>query len=584
MSMLILATQTASARAGQSLALAQASAAAQGFGGPQRFDWAGGAAWLYPTPAQATGSGCAVRLGQRFAVSVGAFHWRGLGSTAALTRLLQRDDAVQAWPWDQISGAYCMLLGRDDGVWLVGDALGLMKVYEVEGGGLISTSMLACCAALDRVTVASSLQAQQYVLLGASHGLQTAIAGIRLVDPTVARNLMSGQAVKLHAPQRLLGRAGLGAPASPAEAVAAVSAEITAEFTQLRQAHGPNIGMALSGGFDSRLLLAALDGIGVRPDLFVYGRPQDDDVAVAVGLAERLGLPMDALDKARAGRDLAPLNPAKIESNLHFFDGLPVDGVFDRGCDQASRLKQVQAGRLNLNGGGGEILRNFFYLPGGSYTAVDLFSVFYAGWLDAVFLAPEQRQAFIASVQDEILAVLGREGGSPQARRQPLLRAEVELVYTLFRLRYWMGCNNSLFARQGAFMTPLVTPGLVALAAAVPLAWKEYGRLEAAVITQLSPRVAAGPSSYGFDFSAGPPWQHRRKTDLTRWRPVGLRRHSYRLQKALGRLPSPQASAEWCEALGAGPCADWLNPAALTSLDQVNRLMTLQALLALQRR
>ena len=104
--------------------------------------------------------------------------------------------------------------------------------------------------------------------------------------------------------------------------------------------------------------------------------------------------------------------------------------------------------------------------------------------------------------------------------------------------------------------------------------------MEAAVITRLAPQVAAGPSAYGFEFDRGPTWRHRLNVALTTYRPVAVRHYSLKVQRWLGRVKPVVAPPEWCQALGEAPRSDWLNPSALNRLDQMNRLMTLQALAA----
>lgn len=554
---------------------ALASVGLQGFVNPERFSWDGGTAWLYPTPNNARGSGAWIRKGTRFAASTGAFHWRGLVGETALARLLANDQPLESLPLDEISGSFLILLGREDGVWLFGDAFGLMKAYEVAAEGVISTSFLACAAALKR-RVVNRLRAQEYILLGATHGLETPVDGLRLLDPCKAYSLSGCKDVALYAPGRWRASA---VPRSASAATEAVCEVISAEFRHLASGYGPNIGMALSGGFDSRLLLAALDHVGVHPDLYVYGRADDSDVVVANAVSRAIHRPIESIDKSALDRHLPVIDSTQLAGNMLFFDGLPIDGIYDRGSDRATRLKQVLGGRLNLNGGGGEILRNFFYLPDRSYTASDVFAAFYSGWLDEVFHSSDERRDFTCCVVDEILLSLGREHGTDAARAQPLARIDIELIYTLYRLRYWMGRNNSLSARYGAFMTPLVIPSLVTLAAAIPMAWKDFGRLEAQAIARLSPRVAAAPSSYGFSFDQGPGWRHMLKLASTMYRPVSLRHHSLRFQKWLGRTATPTVPVEWRDALGDEPTTDWLNPAALTRQDQLNRLMTLQAVL-----
>ena len=555
--------------------LVLAEAARQGFSAGHKLAWPTGFAWWFDTPVNPRGSGALHREGDRYAASVGALQWRGRRGADALKALLACGDTPQQLPLSEISGSFVLLIGGPTGVWLCNDTLGLHKVYEVGGGAWRSTSMMVCRALLPRPKI-DRLRAQEYVLLGANHARQTPLQGLSLMDPKQAINLATGASLPLHRDANLRQHAG---PKTAAEAVEAVADNLAQEFRQLAQAWGPGIGMALSGGFDSRLLLAALDHVGVPPRLYVYGRAADADVVIGRQIAARLGRDIEVLDKSLLGQDLPPLTAAALRANYAFFDGLPVDGVFDRGIDQRTRLMQVQGGLLNLNGGGGEILRNFFYLPDRNYSARDVVNAFYSGWLDEVFVSTQEREAFMHAMQTSVLDALGQPSGSAAAGHRPLPRSEIELVYSQFRLRYWMGRNNSVAARYGAFMTPLVTPSLVALLAPLPMRWKDCGALEAKVITRLSARVAQGPSAYGFDFSQGPGWRQRLAMAGTLVRPPWLRHHSLRVQRQLGRVRTVTVPSEWQQAAPTLGDVDWLNPAWLTQREQLNRLFTLQGLL-----
>lgn len=553
---------------------AVASAQRMGHDEPTVLAWQGGHALWFATPGQPDGGGACVQQGPRFAACVGTMHWQGLGGAALLQRLLADCDDPRDVPWRDISGGCALLFGNGRDAWLCGDAVGLQRIYANADRTLLSTSLLLCRGTLARPRL-HRLRAQEYVLLGSNHAHETPIDGVQAFDPTLLLDLRSGATTTLHAAADWRQAPGLGDQASAVDAVASM---IAADFRSLAQAHGKNIGMALSGGFDSRLLLAALDHAGLQPRLYVYGAAADDDVRIAVAKAGALGLPIEHIDKRQLNAGQPPLDRGRLAASQAFFDGLPIDGIFDRGADRLTRLQQVQGGMLNLNGGGGEILRNFFYLPDRGFSADDLVGAFYSNWLPRALPTAADRQALRDATADGILRELGLDHGSPAARQRVLQRRDVELVYTVFRLRYWMARNNSVASTYGAFMTPLVHPRLVALAAALPLAWKTHGDFEAAVIATLSPRVAAGPSSYGFDFATGPTSAHRRHILATLRRPIALRRRSARIRRLLGRNPSVSCPAEWTAAFAA-PAVDWIDTAHLTDLSQWNRLLSLQALL-----
>jgi asparagine synthetase B (glutamine-hydrolysing) len=51
-----------------------------------------------------------------------------------------------------------------------------------------------------------------------------------------------------------------------------------------------DISLTLTGGMDSRLILAALLKAGVKPNCFTFGNPESKDVVFAKEISEKLGL------------------------------------------------------------------------------------------------------------------------------------------------------------------------------------------------------------------------------------------------------------------------------------------------------
>ena len=546
----------------------------QGHGQPELMTWQGGCAWWFDTPDNPGVGGACVREGDRFAACVGTPVWDDSTGSELLRKWLARFDGPASLPWLDTAGSFALLIGGPQGVWLANDAIGLQKIYRRRDGAMYSSSLLAVRGSIAQPRV-RRLRAQEYVLLESNHGLETPLAEVDIADPTLVTRLDTGR----H--ERVVPASAWRSEQTHTSLQAAcedLAPRIGASMGSLVRAHDGPVGMALSGGFDSRLLLAALDHIDTTPSLFVYGRSSDDDVQVAVKKASELGLAIDAIDKSLIDAEQPPLDAAAVRASIAFFDGLPVDGAMDRGSDRLTRQRQMAGGCLNLNGGGGEILRNFFYLPDRSYSASDLARTFYGNWLPAAVPDPDERRALLDAIADTILSALDVDAAGPASRTRALARDEIERAYALVRLRFWMGRNNSIGAQHGAFVTPLVHPRLIADAAALPLAWKTYGDLESAIIQRLSPRVASGPSKYGFSFSDGPSGAYRRQLLTTLLRPVAIRQRSARIRHRLGRLPVMPAPREWQE-LMPSPLPDWIDPRGLTSRAQWNRLFTLMALL-----
>jgi hypothetical protein len=548
----------------------------QGFGAPKSFEWSSGQALWYPTPGKNRGSGASLVEGNKFAAYVGTFHWKGLTGVELLKQLLNNYRAPHEMPLRDFSGSFAMLFCSEQGVYLFNDALGIQKIYKTSDGAVFSTSFLVCRANLDSAHV-NKQRAREYVLFGGTHGLETPIQGIDTVDPTAVHELRTQTAQVLYPSQswRVARKQG-----SLAETTETIASMIKTDFEGTVSAFGKNLGMALSGGFDSRMILAALDSVKVEPRMFVYGSDSDEDVVVAKQVAKAIHFKIKSVDKDLLNASLPVFDQRALLRSISYFDGLPNDGVFDRGADSITRMEQTQFDFVNLNGGGGEILRNFFYLPNGKYSAADVVSTFYSNWVPEVISDPEERNHFKNGMVDNILLALGMGSLGTNARNAPLPRSDVELIYSLVRLRYWMGRNNTISARYGEFLTPLTHPRLVAYAATLPLRWKHFGGLQARVISKLSPRVAAVKSAYGFDFNAGPNFAHKLNIAATLVRPLGVRVRSAQIRRQLASKSVVSAPSEWPAAAGFDADVDWLDARFLTHMDQVNRLLTLKAVLA----
>ena len=295
---------------------------------------------------------------------------------------------------------------------------------------------------------------------------------------------------------------------------------------------GDEIRCALSGGLDSRLVLAALRAEGCRPRAFVYGGVGSADVRVARDIGEGEGLAVEWRDK-EAVRSLAPDEfPEQVARNFEEYDGLPNFGeLFENGGNAAARDARHAGGALSVSGGCGEVYRNFFYLPDRRIRASAVARTFFARYAAGDATGKFDERAFLSAIEDKILTALGRPGD-----RSRLPRPTVEQIYPRIRCRSLFGREISLESRYGSYLMPFLDHRLVAEAVQLPLALKNAGRFEARLLADLDPALAAYPSAYGHDFSGPPDLRHRFGEWTTRVRPIALRQRSYALRRRLGPL------------------------------------------------
>lgn len=296
-------------------------------------------------------------------------------------------------------------------------------------------------------------------------------------------------------------------------------------FGDLAGAYGERLRLSFSSGYDSRLMLAALKSVGTQPSLFVYGKAGDIDVEIAKKVAWSQRLDLDVIDKDELGDDPEALSPERQERDFVAFDAWKVDGIFDAGDDDPDRRSRHEGGRVPLNGSLGEVYRNFFYVRDRPMALEDVVSAFFSAYAPRAcgdrFNTRTYRQTLVEAFQ--------RELGSDQ---RVISRAQVESLYPLVRGRYWTGRDVNLNLRYGQMFFPFMQAQLIEGTSEIPIAFKDYGRLEARIIDLLDHRIASVPSGYGFRFSDPPPLRYRAKQWMTLFRPPWLRRNSYRVRFA----------------------------------------------------
>ncbi|ODP38059.1 asparagine synthase C-terminal domain-containing protein [Sphingomonas turrisvirgatae] len=432
-----------------------------------------------------------------------------------------------ALDWTRIAGQFVALVRRDGRTFLFGDYFSAFQLFGDTQDRVFSTSLLAATQALPRL----SFDPQGVYELAFNVmpiGDDTVFNELKTLPPDRVVELTATGAVRHAVPKPL--------PGSPsdlplAERIKRHRARLSHVVGAHVRAFDGKIFCPLSGGLDSRLVLAALREQGVSPHIYVYGNPGDPDVEIAQAIGAACGFAIDWVDKDEG--DVAPDAFAElVECNFHQFDGLPTFGnIFDNGVHGAAQLARHAGGAMAVSGGCGEIYRNFFYLPDRRFTAADIASTFFARFDQADATAAFDPAAFMAALTAKISTAI-----EPPAADGPLDRSRVEHIYPRIRCRALFGREISLEGRLSPYLMPFLDHQVVAEAMTLPLALKHAGRFEAALLNAIDPELARQPSAYGHDFSGPPSFRHRFGEWQSRIRPVWLRRRSYALRRRLGAV------------------------------------------------
>jgi asparagine synthase (glutamine-hydrolysing) len=419
---------------------------------------------------------------------------------AALEEILS-DYRKGKLPAAHFRGNYCLLIGDGDILTLRTDPGGLYHVFGDTSLEVVSSSFLAVLRAQKSRTLAVQ-EFFEYAFNGAFYGNKTFLDEIHLLDSTHVH--------QLHPVVQQL--QGCPSPTvtkfqdiSFDRQVEQVAGQLDSHFRILKNIFGDHVNCPLTGGFDSRLLLALCLHAGIRPGLFlvsVKDRSHDPDIARDMAAAK--GLDLDNL------KDFPTLDDDPehhlLKQNFYLYDGHGTGGVF-RYYSGLDVMNHIRPEPLLLDGGGGEIYRNIKVVPDRSFGMKTYLKEYYDRCEPACCMPAFTYEEYLDLLAHKALAAIGAEA-------MTISRREAEMVFPLFHLKYWMGIINSMANQFMYYFTPYAEEDVAWQSFEIPVRYKTLGRFEAALIRQLDPGLAKFRSNYGFNFFDGPSRGTERREQL----------------------------------------------------------------------
>jgi asparagine synthase (glutamine-hydrolysing) len=465
-------------------------------------------------------------------VVLGSLLSSGEPAPEVLPALLDRFEPGD-FSWRDMLGTYIVIIYKGTSLHVLGDGLGASKIYTDAGCAVWSNSFLALCE-LGHPKHFDRQACYEYIANGSVFGTRTLVEGMTSLPANAILTIDAN------------GRTWVDQRPSPIENEAldhlgtldALAdhhvAQLEKVFEPIAGNYGERIRLSFSGGFDSRLMLANLLKFGARPSLFVYGKEQDEDVQIARLICREEGLPLEVIDKSLVPAPEPDAFIGETEKNLFAFDGWKVETpLFDFGADRNDRARRHVEGQVPLNGGLGEIYRNFFYMPDRASSTGAVISTFYSRYDPRAFTAAFDEQRYRSAMAAAMREAIGADSDQ-------LTRSQVEELYPKFRGRFWTGRDAQINQRFGPMFFPYLEPAAISNTAKVPIRHKDLGRLQGRIIGRINKRLAAYPSDYGFALDGPRPAKYRLKTFVGTQRPPGLRKLSFRMTQ---RAQEPRTGA-----------------------------------------
>lgn len=512
-------------RATERLAAARVQFARHGFGAPTEL--ATPTHRGFHVPFIHGGPDGFLQRGDDFVAVAGTLVYDGKLGRPALEALLEAF-TTPFTDWARLSGHFALLVHKAGRTTLLTDFFGAFQLFHDRRFDVASTSFLATATSLPKLSWAGQ-GVYEFAFNVFPVGDDTVFDEVRRLGPDVQIEL--GADPVRHPVDKPLPGAVTATPLP--ERIERTAARLRANADPFVAEWGNRMQCPLSGGLDSRLVLGLLRERGVRPHVYVYGRPGMEDVEIARAIGAAEGFDVELFQKA-AWRELGPEGYAEqVERNFHETDALVTDGgLFDNGGNAYARHARQAGGQLAVSGGCGEVFRNFFYLPDRPLRARDVAQAFFARFTTSDTTAAFDPDAFVAAIEGKALKALGL----PPEAHGPLPRPLIEQLYPRLRCRAFFGREISLVGRQGGYFMPFFDRAVIEEALTLPMGLKNLGRFEAALLAHLDPKLARHPSAYGHSFDAPPTREHILSEWSTRMRPVVMRRHSYALRRRLGPM------------------------------------------------
>ena len=483
----------------------------------------------------------------------------GQAAPACLPALYERFDPT-TFDWQGLIGTHAVALKKADTLHLFTDGLGASRIYTNAGRTVFSNSFLAMLA-LTRPKRFDTQACYEYVTAGAVYGDRTLVEGITALPANSLLSIDADGVVEVTQRPSPIANEIPDVPQSLDGFADYHCGRLEQVFEPIAHSYGDRIRLSFSGGFDSRLMLANLLKFGARPTLFVYGKDDDEDVRIARHICKAEDLPLECIDKGKTPPLAVDAFAEETEQNLVAFDGWKVETpLFDFGVDRRDRLGRHVDGQVPLNGGLGEIYRNFFYMPDRPSSTGAVISTFYSRYDPRAFTKRFDEKTFRSAMAQAMREAIG-------ATTDDLTRSQVEELYPKFRGRFWTGRDASNNQRFGPMFFPYLEHAAISDTAKTPIRFKDLGYLQGRMIERINPRLAGYPSDYGFALDGPRPLKYRVKTWLGTQRPSALRKLSFRMTH---RSPQPRTGPLAPEYLSTVIDLEFPIMRSLFNLDAVN--------------
>lgn len=411
---------------------------------------------------------------------------------------------------DQIRGNYALIYCINGNLYVLNDRNGIYHLFTTSETNIISNSFLALAKAIDKKTVQLQ-EVFEYILMGTIYGDKTVFREINLINKdsivdfnskkTINKNVINIPEIKEESIDYFLKRYE--------SILHSVFYDLKVNF----ESH--EIYSALTGGYDTRLMLASMRKEGIDPSCYVHDNGSLDlCISEKIAKSENINLKVNTyIESPKIGDDEYY---SLMRKSYYMNDAKNDSGIFYQGFDWLMRTANFKEAKIHLNGFGGELLRNAYGLADKSIDFDDFFKIRYDKYIYKDFTQGFDKKLYFQNLKTKFNNIV-------KTKNNILSRQDVQILIAYNHYQYWAGINQSLKGRYTHSFAPLMDHDFVLESFSIPMKYKNYGTFIAKLINTLDPNLAKYISQYGYMFSEGPTIRYKIKELLRYNLPLNIR-------------------------------------------------------------
>jgi asparagine synthase (glutamine-hydrolysing) len=367
---------------------------------------------------------------------------------------------------------------------LVGSCHGFVRAWS-HGVGLSSSSLLL--AGLENVNL-DYVSCQEFICTGIIYEDRTVYREVRKLEPATVLRFAGGA---LKTKQRYWDITDTASePLEGQSAVRSLSENLVYAAQRIGRSFARPI-CDLTGGYDSRAVVAAFLTAGVRFSTVVSGPPESRDVIVSRGIAEMLGLPhLHITPNGNTCFKTITRTIALTDGEYDLFDYARILDVHQRLAEQFD---------ISINGSFGEVGRGYWWellFPfAGMCRKVDarkISQLRYAAYsYDVSLFRPETRLDLVSHFAQIVEQTNAKLSTLPNT-------LQMDHAYLMLRMQRWQGRIASSTDQLWPCLSPFLFRSVLESMLRTSPSLRRRNLLIRRMLAQLQPRLADFPLEHGY--------------------------------------------------------------------------------------